>query len=375
MNLFFYRKYRGKLVFYEVDGVVVNMLNEFGVGGYRGLKDLELDDLKKVNIFVGPNNCGKTSILEAIILSGLFDDLELLLDALVSRYHGFSMDLLESLFPIDYDDPIICLKSRWNGDEEILHTHLTFDQEQVIDKKEPGVINESLSLFFNYSYGKENSNDTLKGNFKVRFEETGDNFRIGIGESKKNTLKMKIPCKFISFSRFDNSNRFLKDLDNILDNNLRQQLIEILQIFDPGITNFELIGTNRIIKLFKEENKKPLTLYDYGNGMYKAFYIGMSALLAKNGILLIDEVEAGIHNKALRNFISTLMQVCEKNNVQLFMTTHSLEAIDVLLEDCKEHLDDTAIYHIRKGEDKTIAKRYSGNKLLNLRNEIGFDVR
>ena len=165
------------------------------------------------------------------------------------------MDLLESLFPIDFDDPIICLKSRWNGDEEILHTHLTFDQEQVIDKKEPGVINESLSLFFNYSYGKENSNDTLKGNFKIRLEETGDNFRVGIGESEKNTLKMKIPCKFISFSRFDNSNRFLKDLDNILDNNLRQQLIEILQIFDPGITNFELIGTNRIIKLFKEENK------------------------------------------------------------------------------------------------------------------------
>lgn len=261
----FLRKVPEKIVFYGVDGVVVNMLNEFGVGGYRGLKDLELNDLKKVNIFIGSNNCGKTSILEAIILSGLFDDLGLLLDALVSRYHGFSMDLLESLFPIDFDDPIICLKSRWNGDEEILHTHLTFDQEQVIDKKEPGVINESLSLFFNYSYGKENSNDTLKGNFKIRLEETGDNFRVGIGESEKNTLKMKIPCKFISFSRFDNSNRFLKDLDNILDNNLRQQLIEILQIFDPGITNFELIGTNRIIKLFKEENKKPLTLYDYGN--------------------------------------------------------------------------------------------------------------
>lgn len=371
----FLRKVPEKIVFYGVDEVVVNMLNEFGVRGYRGLEDLELDDLKKVNIFVGPNNCGKTSILEAIILSGLFDDLELLLDALVSRYHGFSMDLLESLFPIDYDDPSICLKSRWNGDEEILHTHLTFDQEQVIDIKEPGVINESLSLFFNYSYGKENSNDTLKGNFKVQFEETGDNFRVGIGESEENALKMKIPCKFISFSRFDNSNRFLKDLDSILYHNLRQQLIEILQIFDPGITNFELVGTNRIIKLFKEENKKPLTLCDYGNGMYKAFYIGMSALLAKNGILLIDEVAGGIHNKDLRNFISKLMKVCEKNNVQLFMTTHSLEAIDVLLENCKEHLDDTAIYHIRKGEDKTIAKRYSGDKLLNLRNETGFDVR
>lgn len=351
------------------------MLNELGVGLYRGLKNLELDNLKKANIFVGSNNCGKTSILEAIILSGLFDDVELLLDALVSRHHGFSMDLLESLFPIDHEEPLICLKSRWNGKEETLYTHLTFAQEQVIDKNGPGVVNDLISLFFDYSYGKENGKDNLNGNFKAQFEETGDNFRIRIGKSKKNTLNMKIPCKFISFSRFDNSNRFLKDLDNILDNNLRQQLIEILQIFDPCITNFELIGANRIIKLFKEENKKPLTLYDYGNGMYKAFYIGMSALLAKNGILLIDEVEAGIHNKALRNFISKLMQVCEKNNVQLFMTTHSLEAIDVLLEDCKEHLEDTAIYHIRKGKDKTIAKRYSGNKLLNLRNEIGFDVR
>lgn len=95
----------------------------------------ELDDLKKVNIFVGPNNCGKTSILEAIILSGLFDDLGLLLDALVSRYHGFSMDLL-SLFPIDFDDPIICLKSRWNGDEEILHTYHLVEctKEHNVDK-------------------------------------------------------------------------------------------------------------------------------------------------------------------------------------------------------------------------------------------------
>lgn len=50
------------------------MLDEFKIGAYRGIKDLELRKLKKVNAFVGPNNCGKTSILEAIILSGLFND-------------------------------------------------------------------------------------------------------------------------------------------------------------------------------------------------------------------------------------------------------------------------------------------------------------
>ena len=53
------------------------MLNEFTIEAYRGLKNLELKDLKKVNIFVGPNNCGKTSILESIILSRLLDNTDL----------------------------------------------------------------------------------------------------------------------------------------------------------------------------------------------------------------------------------------------------------------------------------------------------------
>ena len=109
--------------------------------------------------------------------------------------------------------------------------------------------------------------------------------------------------------------------------------------------------------------------------MYKAFYIAVAALLAKDGVLLIDEVEAGIHNKALEYFMQKLLHVCEKSNVQLFLTTHSLEAVDVLLEDCRENLDDVAFYHIRNSEGCSAARRYSGKKLLNLRNEIGFDIR
>lgn len=47
------------------------MIEDFIINGYRGLRGLTLEELNKINIFVGPNNCGKTSILEAIILSGL----------------------------------------------------------------------------------------------------------------------------------------------------------------------------------------------------------------------------------------------------------------------------------------------------------------
>ena len=74
------------------------MLNDFTAGSYRGLQNLGLKDLRKVNIFVGPNNCGKTSILEAIILARLLDNTNLFMNTLVSRYHGFSIEFLNRFF-------------------------------------------------------------------------------------------------------------------------------------------------------------------------------------------------------------------------------------------------------------------------------------
>lgn len=136
-----------------------------------------------------------------------------------------------------------------------------------------------------------------------------------------------------------------------------------------------MIGKDRTVKLFKDDQPAPLTLYDYGNGMYKAFFIAASALLAKNGILLIDEIEAGIHSKALKNFIEKLLDVCSTNNVQVFLTTHSLESIDIILDDCQSRLKDVSVYHIRKKKEQTNAKKYGGEKLFTLRSEIGFDVR
>lgn len=349
------------------------MIKKFIIGRYRGIENLELDDLKNVNIFVGPNNCGKTSILEAIILSGVFEDVDLLVDTLVSRYHGFSTEYFESLFPVGRE-PVICLKSRLGDGDKLLHTHLTYNKSQMISKDDSANVSNTFELRFSYHYeGNSQQDETDK--FLVRFEETKDNYRISFAGAPENKLNCSIPCKFISFSRFDRSERLLKDIDTILDQNLRDELIEVLKIFDSEIVNFEVIGKNRTIKLFKAGQENPLTLYDFGNGMYKAFFIATSALLSQDGILLVDEIEAGIHSKALAQFISKLLEVCDRKNVQLFLTTHSLEAIDIILDDCKHNLDEIAVYHVKNQHKGTTSRRYSGKKLINLRNEIGFDVR
>ncbi|NBI61077.1 hypothetical protein D3Z53_24475 [Lachnospiraceae bacterium] len=349
------------------------MIKNFIINDYRGLQNLALKDLNKINVFVGPNNCGKTSILEAFILSGLFDDVDLLADTLKSRYHNFSPEYFRSLFPVG-QEPVIRLQSGMEHSNKMLHTNLKYEKSQIITNDESASISDVFELQFLCSYD-DITEDNSK-NFSFHFENVKDGLKIVIGKSPENNiLNMHIPCKFVSFSRFESSSRLIDDIDKVLERNLRQELIDILKLFDDKINNFEIVGKDRTIKLFKENQNIPLTLYDYGNGMYKAFSIAASALLSKNGILLVDKIEAGIHSKALKNFIEKLLDVCSINNVQVFLTTHSLESIDIILEDCQSRLNDVSIYHIRNKEKQTVAKKYSGEKLFTLRNEIGFDVR
>ena len=74
------------------------MIKDFLIGSYRGLNKVTLQNLSDINILVGINNVGKTSVLEALAFSGLFDDGELLIQTLVSRYQQISVDFIKDMF-------------------------------------------------------------------------------------------------------------------------------------------------------------------------------------------------------------------------------------------------------------------------------------
>ena len=57
--------------------------------------------------------------------------------------------------------------------------------------------------------------------------------------------------------------------------------------------------------------------------------------------------------------------------IQLFLTTHSLETIDLFIES-EENLDRLTAYGLRNAENETRVRRYSGSKL---REDMGLDIR
>jgi AAA15 family ATPase/GTPase len=95
----------------------------------------------------------------------------------------------------------------------------------------------------------------------------------------------------------------------------------------------------------------------------------------RGGVLLIDEVETAIHKDALGRVFRWLINACRAFNVQLFVTTHSLEAIDALLSAVEGHEDDISAYRLPAKASNEVLARYSGKSLSKLRLHGGMEVR
>lgn len=102
----------------------------------------------------------------------------------------------------------------------------------------------------------------------------------------------------------------------------------------------------------------------------------MSAVIAaENGGLLIDEFETAIHTSAMENTFRWILETCRKLNVQVFVTSHSKEAIDKLLKCSEQCLEDMAVYTLYKKENKTAVRRMDGKKAIDAQDNMGLELR
>jgi AAA domain, putative AbiEii toxin, Type IV TA system len=72
---------------------------------------------------------------------------------------------------------------------------------------------------------------------------------------------------------------------------------------------------------------RSVALKSLGEGANRFFGLAMAAASASNGVLLIDEVEIGIHYSIQLELWRVLAQVARAFNVQILATTHSEDAV------------------------------------------------
>ena len=156
-------------------------------------------------------------------------------------------------------------------------------------------------------------------------------------------------------------------------------VLDLLRDFDADIEGIDVasFAGDRPAVYLKHRRLGIAPLSIFGDAMRRSVLLAATLPRLKDGgILLIDEVETGIHVSALGRVFDWLVAAARRLGVQVFLTTHSLEALDALISAPSIRPEEDVVeFHLTQSEGGTLCKRFAGDLLHRLRFERGLDVR
>lgn len=368
------------------------MISEIYIENYRGIKNLELNQLGKINIIAGANNTGKTSVLEVIQSLKAPNDLRTW--RLIGRREEMSprivttvYDTMKSLFPIDINAAGDRIKYSGinNGEEfdiEITgHISDTIVTEKQLD--DAGGFSHTSRLDNNeQETNNEYETSVMELQYTINGKRSGKDIIYGMQKGmrmsrERNNKTIVENIVYISPIQHAQNVLFLNSL--LTDPELYEQFVEIMRQFDPYFISINSVeeenSFGRKYVVLSKNHKEGLLLNAYGDGMKKAMLLLSAVLRAKDGILLLDEFETAIHISAMKNVFSWIIETAIKLNVQIFMTSHSIEAIESILKCSSILQNDIRMITLVKVEDVVRVRNVSGGIAIQLLDEYGLELR
>jgi len=345
---------------------------------FRSIKSLKIENLKRINLFVGKNNCGKTSILEGLfLLSGASNPNSVATPNILRGYKPIDKTFWEILFS-DLDvSKNINLKSEImakNGIKRTKELSITpILQSTLLDTTEIEHFiknsNEQNRLINGVElkyYKDNNKNPTIS---KIK----NQNGLIEFDSAKD--YELDCSCMFITPRPIENIGIFI---DSIIRNKNKDKIIKILQKIEPKITDITILSNGIVNVDIGLNTLVPINIL--GDGIIKTLSILAMIINAQNGMVLIDEIENGLDRISQTILWEAIFEASKEFNVQIFATTHSIEflnnAIKVInelkLNVTKEEI--FKLYRIEKKEDRTKAINY-GFEILEASLNSGSEVR
>jgi len=356
----------------------MKLINKLQIKRFRGIRDLSIDNLSQINLIVGDNNCGKTSLLEAVQLlekPGSLSSIERLLKSRADKttFNAYSLyDSILSMFSREGEDLKIELSCEYDGNSisyllsgkesrELLSNDGCEEVGEVDDDFENNVFNGESVCTYN---GVPFSTLDLRLNRRSRSKEN----------NAKGLIKIHYASPFES--------RQESKLKRIMrEERYKESCLRALQLFDPNIEDMKISSSkdDRSMEYLKHKRLGVTPLSSYGDGIKKVLALYNAIIGAENGVLLIDEIEASIHMKYFDDIFRFLVNACKEFNVQAFVTTHSIEAVDGLLNtqdyEKQDVNDDVTVVTLEREEGKTYSRILPGRRVFKAREAFGFEVR
>jgi predicted ATPase len=348
------------------------MITRFSVKNYKALRDVSLD-LTPMHVLIGPNDSGKTSILEAMAalcrsvdrpiaeaFGGKWEGLELvwrnegtlvelnaegndngsLIDyGLKVRFSAHSNDFMETIEEINIGE--LTSTSRSPHLTSIAHTHL--EKANGSESKLEAQVHALLSTVQSYQWvpsflGLPNALD-----FSRQFEMDHTGFGLTLcldnilGHDRNQFIKLEQRFK----SLFPNIETIHLSPESafIAPNNSHLKIPELKRQAGKGI-HFRLKDSDTLFRASQASDGMLIILA----------YLAILHLPQPPRVLLIEEPENGIHPARLAEVLSILRElISEQDHTQVILTTHSSYVVD--------HFEPKEVTLCYKGDDGAVRTR------------------
>ena len=324
-------------------------LPNLSIDNFRGIDHLSIPRLGRVTLLAGRNGIGKTTILDAIRIYATRGRPAMLAGLLKGR-EEFTVIIDED---DDEDDDIVLLpdiSALFHGRETLHNAALSIGYSDEEDRLEVRIImgRAFMEAVFTDTFVDpkttaiiEITSKSKKHHFLWNVDGSDVRLRIRLRRIQKNLFDDEdewppaVECESLGpglpgntdmvrlwdrITLTDSENLPIQALQLILGNSVHR----IAAVGDDG-PRFGKTGRRMIVRL--PGDPTPVPLKSLGDGAIRLFGVALALANSRNGFLLIDEAENGIHYSVQRDYWRMILQTAHKDNVQVVATTHSWDCV------------------------------------------------
>jgi predicted ATPase len=365
------------------------MLNDLRIKNFRMLEDLHIAKLGRVNLIVGKNNCGKSTVLEALRLYAC-------------RFHP---TVLQEIFQVYGESPFRRTAGKdetynWAALKNLFPQRRFPERKYPFQGKELGIRSDSSAsviLSFNeIPTGEEVSIGNWGEFLRVEGEFPAGVLRLYVLFNRKQNVKdfdveraisredffcdysewfsevERVPCSYVSTQLLQQ-----RELSQLWDATVltpdEDLVLEALQLIEPNVHAMRFISdpsnpANRMSMVRLKGDANPVPLASMGDGMSRILQVILKLLSARNGFLLIDEFENGLHFSVQEKVWRMIFKLANDLNIQVFATTHSWDCIESFTKVAQDNPEQGILFKLSRSRltsdnGKVIATEYDENEL------------
>lgn len=353
------------------------------IRGFRALSELNISPFGKVNLITGKNNTGKSSLLEAIRILVTGGALRTLFDILNYREElGSAAESERTYLPTD----LAPFCNLFTGFPDLASSKHGFSVAAEGDLP-PAIsrISASIGWYIRRSdpdrqaFSYEPAATDLFGDvdaFPALDLDIGGRQRVVPLDRLQRRFPMRaeadatlFACVYLDPFSSRSTSQMGMLWDAIALTDVEPEIVKALRIISGDIQAVSVVGSDergartRTAIARSDMHASPVPLRTFGDGIHRLFGIILSLCNARNGVLLVDEIENGLHYSVQTEIWRTIFRLANDLNVQVFATSHSWDCVRAFQEAASESPQDGVLVRLSRMDDRIIPTLFTEKEL------------